>query len=362
MDEWNGFDVSPALRSRKRKHVDLNNEELEIQIDAPEPASKKALRKARQGKSVVAVKAGQDSPNVESVSEKEKRLSSTAPLKRSEYGIWIGNLGWSATKADVRSFITSNTDIADVSILRLNMPVYKTPRGEPNQNKGFAYIDFSTESELTQALALTEKSFLGRPVLIKNADSFEGRPEKSKQDTSKRAPKLSGKPPSKSVFVDNIPLDASKEDLQEHFTPCGTVTDVRVMTFEGSEKSNGCAWVKFADSAAAEAAVRGSALYNKERKTPSSDEADDNEGENKEENGPPQPRKRWFKKFKGRVLRIGWGEGRNVLRDQKRYDEDASARNNHESKTVQPLQLQADQTHLSPTSANSPVYYNIAEV
>ena len=406
MNGSDGSEFPPALPSQKRKWADLNDEELEIQIDAPEPPSKKALRKARKGKSIVAVKAGQDSPNIESVSKKEERPSNTAPSKRSEYGIWIGNLPWSATKADVRSFITTNTDITDASISRLNMPspskaimgASEQERFKP-QNKGFAYIDFATESELTQALALTEKLLRGRPVLIKNSNSFEGRPEKSKQDASKTAAKLSGKPPSRRVFVGNLAFDVSKEDLQEHFTPCGTVTDVHVATFEDSGKCKGYAWVEFADLAAGEAAVRGWAPYAKQMKTSSSEEDDDGEGENEEKddaNGdvegidqprkgisgkkaktakPPKPRKWWVNKLKGRALRMEFAEDKTV-RYQKRFGKDASARNNRNgtnditadpekeevdngttpdkttaSKPIQPLQPRADQTPLPSASA-----------
>lgn len=360
MDESNKSDSYSTLNSKKRKRVDANVEELEIKIDAPEPPSKKALRKARKGK-VVTVKARQDSPNAESVSEKEEKSSSTAHSKRSDYGIWVGNLPWSATKTDVRSFITSNTDIADESITRLNMP---SPResvsgasGQGNvkhQNKGFAYIDFATESELIQALALSEQLLCGRRVLIKNSKSFEGRPEKPKSDALKNTAKISGKPPSRRVFVGNLAFDVSKEDLQEHFAPCGAITDVHVATFEDSGKCKGFAWVEFADLEAGEAAVRGWAPYAKQMKLSSSEEDDDDDEENEgkdDANGdaessdqpkkakpakkaatkkPPKPRKWWVNKLKGRALRMEFAEDKTV-RYQKRFGKDPSARKYHNS-------------------------------
>ena len=409
MDDSNESDIAPIQNPKKRKQANLHSEELEIQIDAPEPPSKKALRKARKEKSTVTIKARQSSRNIESVIEKEEKLSNTAPSKRSEYGIWIGNLPWSATKADVRSFITTNTDITDESITRLNMPSpSKAASGASEQkifkpqNKGFAYIDFATESELIQALALTEKMLRGRRVLIKNSKSFEGRPEKSKQEVSKTAAMLSGKPPSQRVFVGNLAFDVSKEDLQEHFAPCGAVTDVHIATFEDSGKCKGYAWVEFADLAAGEAAVRGWAPYAKETKGPNSDEDDENEGENEEKddaNGdvedndepknakaakkprtkrPPKMRKWWVNRLKGRDLRMEFAEDKTI-RYQKRFGKDGSARNDLNStndiaadlgeekefndaaspgettafKTVQPLNPQAGQAPPPPASAKS---------
>lgn len=357
MDDSNESNITPILNSKKRKQADLHSEELEIQIDAPEPHSKKALRRARKEKSVVPVKAPQSSPNIDSVFEKKEKSSNTAPSKRSEYGIWIGNLPWSATKADVRSFITSNTDIPDGSITRLKMPSpSKATSGASEQanfkpqNKGFAYIDFATESELTQALALTEKLLRGRRILIKNSKSFEGRPEKSKQDISKTAARLSGKPPSQRVFVGNLAFDVSKEDLQDHFAPCGAITDVHIATFEDSGKCKGYAWVEFADLAAGEAAVRGWAPYAKETKGLSGEEDDEIERESEEKddaNGdvedsdesqnakpakkpktkkPPKTRKWWVNRLKGRDLRMEFAEDKTV-RYQKRFGKDGSARN-----------------------------------
>lgn len=409
MDDSIESDSAPVLISKKRKRADPHNAELEIQIDAPEPPSKKALRKARKGKPVGAIKARQDPLNIESVSEKEENSSNTAPSKRSEYGIWIGNLPWSATKADVRSFITTNTDIADEAITRLNMPSSnKAVPGDSEQekfkpqNKGFAYIDFATELELIQALALSEKLLRGRRVLIKNSKSFEGRPEKSKQDVSKTAAKLSGKHPSRRVFVGNLAFDVSKEELQEHFAPCGAVTDVHVATFEDSGKCKGYAWVEFTELAAGEAAVRGWAPYTQDVIVSSSEEDDDKEGENEENYGadggaegndrpknvkcakkaktkkPTKPRKWWVNKLKGRVLRMEFAEDKTV-RYQKRFGKDRSARDHHNStndiaadrgeeklgdgaspdKTTtstntQPHNPQADQATSSPSSTKSP--------
>lgn len=409
MDDSNESDSYPTFHSKKRKRADPNDEELEIQIDAPEPPSKKALRRARKGKLFVTVKERQDSPTVESVSKKEGKVSKTAPSKRSEYGIWVGNLPWSATKADVRSFVTTNTNIADESITRLNMPSPSgaaggAPRQEKfkHQNKGFAYVDFATESELIQALALNETLLRGRRVLIKNSKSFEGRPEKSKQDALRTAAELSRKPPSRRVFVGNLAFDVSKEDLQEHFAPCGAITDVHVATFQDSGKCKGYAWVEFADLNAGEAAVRGWAPYAKEIKVSSSEKNDDENGENEEKddaNGdpedndqpknaeaakkaktkkPPKSRKWWVNKFKGRALRMEYAEDQS-FRYQKRFCKDRSAPSHQNStndiaanpgeeefgdgatpdkittpKAIQNLNQQADQASSPPISSKSP--------
>jgi RNA recognition motif-containing protein len=342
--------LSSISSSTKRKRANVSAEALEINIDAPEPPSKKVLRRARKGKAVIAVKAREDSPGAGNVSG-EETLAINAPLKRSEHGIWIGNLPWSATKTDVHSFITTNTDITDEAITRLHMPspgeaVTGASRQKLKpQNKGFAYIDFASESALIQALALSETLLRGRRVLIKDSKSFEGRPEKLKEDDAGTAAKHSGKPPSRRIFVGNLAFDVSKEDLQDHFAPCGAVADVHMATFEDSGKCKGYAWVEFADLQAGEAAVRGWVLYDNNINVSSSEE-DGDDGQNDDDvdtededkskkakaerksktKKPPKPRKWWVNKLKGRVLRMEFAEDKTV-RYKKRYGKDGSSRN-----------------------------------
>lgn len=361
------------LHSKKRKRPNLDTEELEIKIDAPEPSSKKALRRARKGKATVAVKLRPTSPSVESESEEEKP-SKTAPLKRSEFGIWIGNLPWTATKADVRSFITKNTNMTDEAIIRLHMPspsdsVAGTSGREKTkpQNRGFAYIDFTTESAFIQALALSEKLLQGRRVLIKDSKSFEGRPEKPKQDPVGIAGTDSGKPPSRRVFVGNLAFDVSKEDLIDHFGHCGAIANVHVATFEDSGVCKGYAWVEFEDLQAGMSAVRGWVPYVKKEESSSEEhegEGEDEGGEDEDEDEeveeveevenvdaqrkdqaksvkpakkpktkkPPKRRKWWVNKLKGRALRVEFAEDKTV-RYKKRYGKDGTARNDHNNST-----------------------------
>ena len=190
--------VTPAFSpSRKRKREDNSAEEIEVDVTAPEPPSKKALRKAKKGKTTSATHKSESKSIVVKtgpVSDEDAPTGSTEPPKRSEYGIWIGNLPWTATKADLRNFLTKDTELSDKMITRLHLPapsqgeVANSRQRIKPQNKGFAYIDFSSEEALTEALALSEKLLTGRRVLIKDSKSFEGRPERTKeQETAQTA-------------------------------------------------------------------------------------------------------------------------------------------------------------------------------
>jgi len=122
---------------------------------------------------------------------------------------------------------------------------------------------------MDSAMALSETAIGGRKVLIKDARSYAGRPEKNKADeagqttangaTGRTKAALEGVVgvPSKRVFVGNLDFAVTKEDLQELFSKCGTIEDVHMATFEDTGKCKGYAWIRFVEIEAAEAAVRG---------------------------------------------------------------------------------------------------------
>ncbi|KAK4692193.1 hypothetical protein P7C71_g4962, partial [Lecanoromycetidae sp. Uapishka_2] len=333
---------SSTSPTRKRKRDEVSKAEIEVDISAPEPPSKKALRKAKKSKTaqevperstqtVHASRANLIATNLDS--DPEEKLLDPTNTKRSEYGIWIGNLPWTATKPDLRSFLTKDTGITDDMISRLHMPApskvesAKSRQRIKPQNKGFAYVDFSTKEALAEALSLSEKLLTGRRVLIKDSKSFEGRPEGTKEDAV--AATRSGKPPSNRIFVGNLAFDVTKDALQDHFERCGEVADAFITTFEDTGKCKGYGWVTFASITSAEAAVRGWVDY-EELKENAEDEEDDiaealADQEDVKPKKKPEPRKWWVNRLGGRPLKIEFAEGKDV-RYKKRYGKDGTAK------------------------------------
>lgn len=317
--------------SKKRKS---SVEEIEVDITAPEPPSKKALRRLKKGKPLPPPKSGADS-SPEPESENPKKAEAE---KRSEYGVWIGNLPWSVTKADLRTFFTTNSDIADETITRIHMPspddgkpankVEEVKPWKKQHNKGFAYVDFGIPEAVSQAVALSEQLLGGRRVLVKNNKSFEGRPQKTKEESRKES-----KPPSRRVFLGNLRFDTNEESLKEHFEKCGAVENVMVATFEDSGKCKGYAWITFEELEAAESAVRGYVLVGEEEVDHDSEtensEGSESEGEGEEEarrskrtnKTKPAMKKWWVDKIHKRPVRREFAEDAQV-RYKKRFGKD----------------------------------------
>ncbi|MCJ1304039.1 hypothetical protein MMC08_006851 [Hypocenomyce scalaris] len=328
-----GVHTASVSPSRKRKRIEKPIKEIEVDVSAPEPPSKKAFRKAKKSQPE---RTDTNLMKVEKASATEPGTETTEQLgssKRSEYGIWIGNLPWTATKVELRKFLIDNTDITEEMITRLHMPAptetasaASRQRVKP-QNKGFAYVDFLTGTALVEAIALSETLFTGRRVLIKDSKSFEGRPETPSEDAVQSV--KSGKPPSNRIFVGNLTFDTTKEDLQENFEHCGEIQDIHVATFEDSGKCKGYAWVEFKTAEAAQAAVRG---WVKLAEKPASDSEDEDEDMPDKEEEPeekakkkPKERKWWVNRIKGRDLRMEFAEDKAV-RYKKRFGKEGTAR------------------------------------
>lgn len=303
--------------SKKRKVIDA--EEIEVDITAPEPPSKKALRALKKGKPLPPSKSGaENTPEPE-----EKKAKKTEVEKRSEHGVWIGNLAFHTSKEDLRTFLVEKSDLIEEMVTRIHMPgpndnksANKVPTNKRrvDHNKGFAYVDFSTAEGVAYALELSEELLSGRRVLIKDNKSFEGRPDKTKEEQRKE-----GKPPSKRVFIGNLSFDVTEESLTEHFFKCGPVESIKVATFEDSGKCKGYAWIVFEELSAAESAVRGYVMVEDEVSDVSDSESDSEDKPRKK----GKMRKHWVNKIKGRPLRMEFAEDAQV-RYKKRYGKDGT--------------------------------------
>lgn len=277
--------------------------EIEIDVNAPEPPSKKALRKAKRAK--VSTDNNSESTEKEKKDSLSQKPEPSEDRKRSQYGIWIGNLSFGTTKDDLMTFLSTRPTIPIQRdhITRIHLPQGPPKFGKPT-NKGFAYIDFVDEDSLNQALELTEAVLGGRRVLIKNAKNFEGRPEQKKDKDEKET-----QAPSKRIFIGNLDFDTTVEDLEEHFAVCGSILHTHMATFEDTGKCKGYAWIEFEQLASAEAAMRGWV---------------ENQNADEESSAIPRKHRVWLQKIHGRKLRMEYAEDK-ATRYQKRFGKNAKS-------------------------------------
>jgi hypothetical protein len=114
-------------------------EELEIDISAPTPPSKKTLRMQKKGKPIPSVPSASkptppSSPPADPIYPDRKKLATEIP--RAEFSVWIGNLSY---KSDVKALrgwlVRGDKRVTDKDITRMNLPL--TADG---LSKGYKYL------------------------------------------------------------------------------------------------------------------------------------------------------------------------------------------------------------------------------
>ncbi|KAI0677098.1 hypothetical protein C8Q78DRAFT_1001152 [Trametes maxima] len=224
-------------------------------------------------------------PEDDSGSKKGKgKVQNTAELPPSKVpkrqnSVWVGNLSFKTTPESIRNFFNGVGEIT-----RVHMPM-KMATGGPDdkrprqQNRGFAYVDFSTPDAKTIAITLSENPLDGRRLLIKDGDDFNGRPAASTVATADGAesatPKNAGltktaqkilrvqkQPPGPTLFFGNLGFETTEKSLKDlldsHKPEDGDakwIRKVRMGTFEDSGKCKGWAFVDFTTPEHATAAL-----------------------------------------------------------------------------------------------------------
>ncbi|PTB39026.1 hypothetical protein M441DRAFT_29321 [Trichoderma asperellum CBS 433.97] len=332
-------EVDNAATSSKRK---ADVEEIEVDVNAPEPPSKRARRALKKGKSLPT------KPSSDDEKEDKDEQKDGKDKVRSEHGVWIGNLPFRLTGAELRAWLIDNAGgvITEESITRVKLPTVKDAnrrKDEKPANKGFAYVDFVDIGAKVAAIALSETELTGRKLLIKDAKSFEGRPAKEKEPEA-TAGKAEGKSDAKAdqrleantsrkVFVGNLSFKTTEDDLIRNFEKCGEIEWAKLATFEDSGKCKGYGWVKFKEPEAAAWAVKGFVKIKEQVETEddfrddkSDNEAEDEEKEKEKSNQKQfKTRKWWVNRMLGRELKLELAEDDRV-RYKKRFGKDAPKR------------------------------------
>ncbi|VUC22628.1 unnamed protein product [Clonostachys rosea] len=330
--EANGAETKPKSSSKRKNETD----EIEIDLAAPEPPSKRAKRALKKGKSASTKKAGKDDDRDLLDGEDEKEADGKP--KRSEHSVWIGNLPFSVTATMLKNWLVSNSGgvITDDSITRIKIPTTKTNGRDKTAkpvNKGFAFVDFSEIGPKVSAIALSENDLAGRKLLIKDAKSFEGRPKKEPEPAAAGEQSKDGslqqkdafkqhENASRKVFVGNMSFKATEEDLYRNFEKCGEIEFVKLATFEDTGKCKGFGWVKFKEPEAAAWAVKGFVKI-KEKVETEADFKDEEDGDDeKPQEKQFKTRKWWVNRMFGRELKLELAEDDHV-RYKKRFGKDA---------------------------------------
>lgn len=203
-------------------------EEIEVDITAPKPLNKKQKRLLKKGKI--------DEP-------KPVDILNNQPKPRSMFSVWIGNLSFETNTEKLRNFLIESTQDLPVKVTADDITRIKLP-----SRKGFAYVDVKTEEQMKELIKLSESRLDNRNLLIKPANSFEGRPEEHANGQKN--------PPSRILFVGNLSFDTTDDQLEMQFQHCGEIRRIRTATFQDTGKCKGFTFIDFKTEEAATNAIK----------------------------------------------------------------------------------------------------------
>lgn len=289
----------------KKRSRPAEDEELEIDVNAQEPLSKRAARRLKKGRSLKQAPSsqkplprefeddssddddraggaedderdddvesdavprdteidkdtnGEKKSTLEKKTKRKKSKTTTTTDEESEpkkgtNGIWIGNLSFRTTESDLTTFFTTLRPLgkgkktSDFAVITASDVVrISLPQGDKRgQNKGFAYIDFRLPEQQETAIALSERILQSRNVLIKPADNFDGRPKPTAAEANAAAADQAKM--TKILYVGNLSFDITSADLDTYLgSHAAGLKKVRMATFEDSGKCKGFAFCDF---------------------------------------------------------------------------------------------------------------------
>ncbi|KAF9821230.1 hypothetical protein IEO21_00838 [Rhodonia placenta] len=309
-------DSSPSRRKRKLRDVDSDSGSASDSDNSgdenesgsgsdPEASEPPVLSHAEQRRQRKKQEKSAAQPSADAEPTKEKSVKNTAELAPSKVpkrqnSVWVGNMSFKTTPEALRQFFDGVGEIT-----RIHMPTkLANPgpegKGVRKENRGFAYVDFSTPDAKTVAITRSENPLDGRRLLIKDGDDFNGRPTAASADAQDGASKssLSGhtktaqkilsaqkQPAGPTLFLGNLGFEATEQSIRTLFDsyrpkavggadadpdadadagaekPKPWIRKVRLGTFEDSGKCKGWAFIDFTSTEHATTALVSSKIH-----------------------------------------------------------------------------------------------------
>ncbi|KAE8148427.1 hypothetical protein BDV25DRAFT_131245 [Aspergillus avenaceus] len=179
----------------------------------------------------VTAEGGEAQSEPDTKAAKRQKLMANQPAPNET--LWVANIFYDVTAEDLRTQFEKYGVVERVQIIYDDRGI----------SKGYAYILFDTIESATRAKnAMHMKIFEGRRVFINYANT--------PLETSARRPK----PPSKTIYLGNMPFEMTDRDLNDLFSDVLNVIDVRVNVDRRTGMFKGYAHAEFTNI---QSAVRG---------------------------------------------------------------------------------------------------------
>ncbi|KAJ7246542.1 hypothetical protein B0H12DRAFT_1187116 [Mycena haematopus] len=170
-----------------------------------------------------------------------------APAKR-QNSVWVGNLTFKTTTEALTEFFK---DVGETT--RIHMPTKApTAAGAKAENRGYAYVDFTTPEAQKAAIAMSEQNLFGRRLLIKDGTDFTGRPAvpgadgaavggvevpKTHSKTAQKILRAQKQPAAPTLFLGNLGFETTEQSIRGLFDAHRAKEKEKAADAEGVTKS-----------------------------------------------------------------------------------------------------------------------------
>jgi len=165
-----------------------------------------------------------------------------------EMSAYVGNLAYTVTSDELKSFLTSFVDPASIKSVRLAV------NKETGACRGFGHVEFTSKENCQDAISkLNGQEFAGRVIRANSADSKEE--QEKAASLSREANQIKS---ANAVYLGNLAWSVDEEIIQEMLTDVvgpSTFTTVRLARDRQTNRTRGFAHVEFVDVATCERAI-----------------------------------------------------------------------------------------------------------
>lgn len=157
-----------------------------------------------------------------SQNDSDRSSSPSANRKKSNYTLFVGNLPFSTSEAELGDFFSDNNcDFTSVRLMKDR---------ETNKSKGFGYADFANEEDMKKAIRLNGSDLGGRDVKIDYAQKDNNAEE------------------STTIYVGNLSYNTNEDSLKNFLddNQIANVKEIRLIK-DNDGNSKGFAYIEFDD-------------------------------------------------------------------------------------------------------------------
>jgi len=213
--------------------------------DDPDEGGEKRKRKRKRKSATVAESAeeevGSSSSSSSSSGNSGSSSGGAADAFVNDKTIYIEGLPFEATEEQVREFMKPAGGV----ILSMRLPTWQ----DSGKLRGYGHVVFQRAENATKALELDGSYMMKRYIKV-------ARPLTPRILQQADSSKVARPPGCRTVFVKNLPYDASEEEVSSAFMVCGQVVGVRLASWGHTSTKKGFGYVDFKREDSAEIAVK----------------------------------------------------------------------------------------------------------